>query len=174
VAVILAASACAGLISAARSSGTITEGTSTIALAEDLIQSDPIPALVAPAGMALQVGGSAAGSNSRRLRHTPAGTSRRTRYLFRGRPEVQRVREEFGIEQLAKVGDRGMMGQKAIEELRETPAHSFATLMADLATIVRNTCRTPQAGTQAPSFEFTSTPSVKQRQALELIQQIQL
>ncbi|MGH8848401.1 MAG: IS1634 family transposase, partial [Polaromonas sp.] len=32
-----------------------------------------------------------------------------------------------------------------------TPVHSFATLMADLATIVRNTCRTPQAGPDAPS-----------------------
>ena len=25
----------------------------------------------------------------------------------------------------------------------DTPAHSFSTLMADLATIVHNTCRTP-------------------------------
>jgi transposase len=29
-------------------------------------------------------------------------------------PEVQRVREDFGIEQLVMVGDRGMMGHKAI------------------------------------------------------------
>lgn len=56
----------------------------------------------------------------------------------------------------------------------ETPAHSFATLMADLATIVRNTCRTPHAGPEAPSFEITTTPSAKQRQALDLIQQIRL
>ncbi len=28
-----------------------------------------------------------------------------------------------------------------------TPAHSFSTLLAELATIVRNTCRTPNAGT---------------------------
>jgi transposase len=51
-------------------------------------------------------------------------------------------------------------------------AHSFSTLMVDLATIVRNTCRTPSAGSQTPTFEIVTTPSVKQRQALELIQQI--
>jgi hypothetical protein len=33
-------------------------------------------------------------------------------------PEVQRLRSEFGIEQMVMVGDRGMMGHKAIEELR--------------------------------------------------------
>jgi transposase len=53
-----------------------------------------------------------------------------------------------------------------------TPAHSFATLMADLSTVVRNTCRTPQAGPQAPTFELTTTPNDKQRRALELIEQI--
>jgi len=53
-----------------------------------------------------------------------------------------------------------------------TPVHSFSTLMADLATIVRNTCRTPNASADAPTFKVTTTPSAKQRQALELIQQI--
>jgi transposase len=55
-----------------------------------------------------------------------------------------------------------------------TPAHSFATLMAELATIVRNTCRTPHAGPEAPAFEVLTTPNAKQRRALELIHQIQL
>jgi transposase len=53
-----------------------------------------------------------------------------------------------------------------------TPAHSFSTLMAELATIVRNTCRTPQA-TNAPTFEVVTTPNPKQKRALELLQQIQ-
>ena len=35
-------------------------------------------------------------------------------------PEVQRLREQFGIEQLVMVGDRGMISSKAIEEMRET------------------------------------------------------
>ena len=55
-----------------------------------------------------------------------------------------------------------------------TPVHSFATLMAELATIVRNTCRTPKAGPDAPTFEVLTTPNAKQQRALELIQQIRL
>ena len=35
-------------------------------------------------------------------------------------PEVQRLREDFGVEQLVMVGDRGMISNKAIQELRET------------------------------------------------------
>ena len=53
-----------------------------------------------------------------------------------------------------------------------TPVHSFATLMADLATIVRNTCRTPHAGPDAPCFDMLTTPSPLQQRALALIQQI--
>lgn len=34
-------------------------------------------------------------------------------------PQVRRLREQFGIEQLVMVGDRGMMGHKTIAELRE-------------------------------------------------------
>ena len=55
-----------------------------------------------------------------------------------------------------------------------TPAHSFSTLMAELATLVRNTCRTPQAGPDAPTFEVLTTPNAKQQRALELLQQIRL
>jgi len=55
-----------------------------------------------------------------------------------------------------------------------TPAHSFATLLAELATLVRNTCRTPHAGDDAPTFELLTTPNPKQQRALELIQQIKL
>ena len=55
-----------------------------------------------------------------------------------------------------------------------TPAHSFATLLDELATIVGNTCRTPHAGREAPSFEVFTTPNAKQKRALELIQQIRL
>ena len=55
-----------------------------------------------------------------------------------------------------------------------TPAHSFSTLLAELATIVRNTCHTPHAGPDAPSFEVLTTPNPKQRRAFELLQQIRL
>jgi transposase len=53
-----------------------------------------------------------------------------------------------------------------------SPAHSFATLLEDLATLVRNTCRTPNAGPDAPTFEILTTPTPKQQRALELLQQI--
>jgi len=56
----------------------------------------------------------------------------------------------------------------------DTPAHSFATLLTELGTIVRNTCRAPQAGPDAPTFEVTTTPNSKQKRALELLQQIPL
>lgn len=55
-----------------------------------------------------------------------------------------------------------------------TAAHSFATLMSELSTIVRNTCHTPGAGDDAPTFDIVTTPNAKQRQALELIKQIQV
>ena len=55
-----------------------------------------------------------------------------------------------------------------------TPVHSFATLMAELATIVRNTCRTPNAGPNAPTFEVLTTPNAKQQRAIELLRQIRL
>jgi transposase len=55
-----------------------------------------------------------------------------------------------------------------------TPAHSFSTLLAELAGIVRNTCRSPQAGPDAPTFQLATTPNAKQRQAFERLQKIQL
>jgi len=53
------------------------------------------------------------------------------------------------------------------------PVHSFATLMAELATVVRNTCRTPSAGADAPTFEVLTTATAHQQRAMALIQAIQ-
>jgi transposase len=53
-----------------------------------------------------------------------------------------------------------------------TPVHSFSTLMAELATIVRNTCRTPQAGTEAPTFELLTNAQPLHLRALALVQNI--
>jgi transposase len=55
-----------------------------------------------------------------------------------------------------------------------SPVHSFATLLAELATIVRNTCRTPSADDNAPTFEILTTPNPKQQRALDLLQQIRV
>jgi transposase len=65
---------------------------------------------------------------------------------------------------------RDKVAQRTLQD--GTPVHSFSTLMAALATIVRNTCRTPGAAIEAPTFDITTTPTTAQRHALELIQQI--
>ena len=54
-----------------------------------------------------------------------------------------------------------------------TQAHSFGTLMAELATIVRNTCRAPGASANAPTFEITTMANAKQLRAFALIQGIE-
>ena len=53
-----------------------------------------------------------------------------------------------------------------------TPAHSFSTLMAELAGIRRNTCRTPGTGPDGSTFDIVTTPNATQRHALDLIRQI--
>ena len=55
-----------------------------------------------------------------------------------------------------------------------TPVHSFCTLLAELATIVRNTCRTRGSGDDAPSFEIVTTANIKQARAIALLQTITL
>jgi transposase len=55
-----------------------------------------------------------------------------------------------------------------------TQAHSFSTLLAELGNIVRNTCRTPGAGQDAPTFDVTTTPNPKQARALELLTNIKM
>src|SRR5436190_1345523 len=44
-------------------------------------------------------------------------------------PEVTRLRHAFGIEQLVLVGDRGMISQKSIAELRETDGIDWITAL---------------------------------------------
>ena len=55
-----------------------------------------------------------------------------------------------------------------------SPVHSFQTLMGELGAVVRNTCRTPKSAEDAPTFQITTTPSNKQKRALELIGQIKM
>ncbi len=49
-----------------------------------------------------------------------------------------------------------------------TPIHSFQTLLTELATIVRNTCRT-SAEEDAPTFTVTTQSNPLQRRAMDLI-----
>jgi hypothetical protein len=55
-----------------------------------------------------------------------------------------------------------------------TPTHSFQTLIRDLETLVRNTCRTPKSASDAPTFQITTTQNEKQKRALELVTQIKM
>ena len=52
-----------------------------------------------------------------------------------------------------------------------SPAHSFSTLLAELATITRNTCRAAD-GKAGPTFQVFTSPNTKQIHALELIDAI--
>jgi len=47
-------------------------------------------------------------------------------------------------------------------------------LLSELATIVRNTCHTPYAGTGTPTFDVVTSCNPKQKPALELIRQINM
>jgi transposase len=49
--------------------------------------------------------------------------------------------------------------------------HSFRTLLGDLSSIVRNTCRT-RGETDAPTFAVVTTPTPEQRRAFDLLKQI--
>ena len=53
-----------------------------------------------------------------------------------------------------------------------TEAHSFHTLLMDLATIVRNTCQRKVRGPSEPRFTMTTIPNAKQKRALELLDTI--
>ena len=55
-----------------------------------------------------------------------------------------------------------------------SPVYSFQTLLDDLSSIVRNTCRTPNAANDEPTFEIVTNASAAQRRALDLIAQIHL
>jgi Transposase DDE domain len=49
-----------------------------------------------------------------------------------------------------------------------SPAHSFRSLLAHLATVVRNTMRRKDAGPREGAFTLTTAPNTKQQQALDL------
>ncbi len=48
-------------------------------------------------------------------------------------PAVRQLRDDFGIEQLVMVGDRGMISHKAIDELRETDGVGWITALKSVS-----------------------------------------
>jgi len=55
-----------------------------------------------------------------------------------------------------------------------SPVHSWHTLMAELASIVQNTCRMQKGVEGTPTFELITTPDDKQKRALDLIAEIKM
>jgi hypothetical protein len=53
-----------------------------------------------------------------------------------------------------------------------SPVHSFRTLIAELSTIVRNTCEARVGKNRGSTFQMTTTPDPAQQRALELLQAI--
>jgi transposase len=53
-----------------------------------------------------------------------------------------------------------------------SPVHSFRTLLAELSTIVRNTCEARVGQRSGSTFQMTTTPNPLQHRALQLLQQI--
>ena len=55
-----------------------------------------------------------------------------------------------------------------------SPAHSFRTLLNELSTLVRNTCRRNNTDAHERIFEIDTTPNAIQHEALRLIDAIRL
>jgi len=53
-----------------------------------------------------------------------------------------------------------------------TEVHSLRTLLKHLSAIVRNVCRVPDSGPDAPTFDIVTTPDAKQQRAFELLESI--
>lgn len=64
--------------------------------------------------------------------------------------------------------------RKALTHTRSdgSPVHSFRTLLEELSSIVRNTCRTPRAVQDSPTFTITTRPNPTQQRALQLLETI--
>lgn len=56
----------------------------------------------------------------------------------------------------------------------QTPVHCFHSMLAELATIVRNTCRTPSDGAEAATFQVLTNPNPTQVRALDLVKAIKM
>ncbi|MCP3889971.1 MAG: hypothetical protein GY702_14030 [Desulfobulbaceae bacterium] len=55
-----------------------------------------------------------------------------------------------------------------------TMAHSFQTLLLNLATIVRNTCQSQDAEVSTPSFTIDTQLTQKQLEAFQLLKEIKM
>ncbi len=73
---------------------------------------------------------------------------------------------ERSIEALAKVQSKQLSDG--------SPAHSFQSLLRNLATIVRNTCQSKDAEAGMPSFVIDTQPTMTQQKAFQLLKEMRL
>ena len=84
--------------------------------------------------------------------------------------QAKRTRDPVAPAKRSEAAERKV----ASHELEDgTPTHSFSTLLAELSTIVRNTCLTPSAE-QSTTFDIDTRPNPKQQRALDLLKAIRL
>jgi len=70
---------------------------------------------------------------------------------------------------------KAALGKVASKHLSDqSPVHSFATLLGNLASIVRNTCRTPEAKHNTSTFQVTTAASSFQQHAKNLLNAIKV
>lgn len=70
---------------------------------------------------------------------------------------------------------QGALNKAATKRLPDASlVHSFHTLLDELQTIVRNTCRRSGAAADEPTFSMLTPPSPKQQQAYDLLNTIAL
>jgi hypothetical protein len=73
----------------------------------------------------------------------------------------------------AAVRSEAALEKAATRTLKDgSPVHSFRTLLAELSTIVRNTCEARVAKNRGSTFQMTTTPNTAQHRALQLLQAI--
>ena len=81
----------------------------------------------------------------------------------------QRVAQELRVSVVAKAQRSTRAMAKARDKATQDgrPVHSFQTLLADLATIVKNRVQPKEPG--LPAFDMTTTPTPLQAEALDLL-----
>jgi len=73
----------------------------------------------------------------------------------------------------AAVRSEAALEKVATRTLKDgSPVHSFRTLLAELSTLVRNTCEARISKKRGSAFQMTTTPNPAQHRALELLQAI--
>lgn len=93
--------------------------------------------------------------------------------LFSDEGDQQRLTERDPVAPATR--SDGALSKIASKQLQDgSPAHSFRTLLSELPTLVRNTCRRKEAEQKESPFVIDTTPSSKQREALRLIDAIRL